>query len=111
MSPQTEMFMPASNAGEIVAIRGGVLDIRFPGKVPRIRDLLRVGEISIEVSALGGEGVVRGMALGQVQGLGLGMAVEATGAPILAPVGDAVRGRVLNVFGTPIDGDGSLGVS
>ena len=90
--------------GEIIAIRGGVLDIHFTGKVPRIHDLLRVGTASIEVSDLVGEGIVRGIALSPIQGLGLGMTVEATGGPIMVPVGDAVRGRMLNVFGQPIDG-------
>lgn len=100
-----------SNSGEIVAIRGGVLDIRFSGKMPRIHDLLRVGTVPIEVSDLVGKGVVRGIALAPVQGLGLGMEVEATGAPILVPVGDAVLGRMLNVFGTPIDGKEALDIA
>ena len=97
-----------ATTGEIVAIRGGVLDIFFRGEPPRIHDLLRVGDISIEVAALVGDGVVRGLALGSVRGLGLGMRVEATGAPIQAPVGDGVLGRMLNVFGDPIDGLGRL---
>lgn len=100
-----------SDSGEIVAIRGGVLDIRFSGKMPRIHDLLRVGTVPIEVSDLVGKGVVRGIALAPVQGLGLGMEVEATGAPILVPVGDAVLGRMLNVFGTPIDGKEALDIA
>jgi F-type H+-transporting ATPase subunit beta len=90
--------------GEIVAIRGGVLDVRFRGKVPRIHDLLHAGKVPIEVSGLVGEGVVRGIALAPVQGLGLGMPVEATGSPISVPVGDSLRGRMLDVFGSPIDG-------
>jgi F0F1-type ATP synthase beta subunit len=45
--------------GQIIAIRGGVVDIRFPGKVPRIHDLLKAGKIAIEVADLAGEGVVR----------------------------------------------------
>ncbi len=39
-----------------------------------------------------------------VRGLGLGMPVYATGAPIQVPVGEAVLGRMLNVFGEAIDG-------
>jgi F-type H+/Na+-transporting ATPase subunit beta len=96
------------DTGKIVAIRGGVLDIKFPGNVPRIHDLLEAGQVPIEVSDLIGEGIVRGVALAPVQGLGLGMMVEATDAPIMVPVGDAVRGRMLNVFGDPIDGKGAI---
>lgn len=94
--------------GEIIAIHGSVVDIRFKGELPRIHDLLLAGALRIEVSSLVGEGVVRGMALGAVPGLGLGTPVVATGAPIQTPVGDALLGRMLNVFGEPIDGKGPI---
>jgi len=106
MSAPGKLTASTETPGEIVAIHGSVLDIRFRGDPPRIHDLLRAGKLRIEVSSLVGEGVVRGMALGAVQGLGLGMPVEATGAPIQVPVGDALRGRMLNVFGEPTDGEG-----
>jgi F-type H+-transporting ATPase subunit beta len=108
MSAPGDLTASSETPGEIVAIHGSVLDIRFRGDPPRIHDLLRAGKLRIEVSSLVGEGVVRGMALGAVQGLGLGMPVEATGAPIQVPVGDALRGRMLNVFGEPIDGKGPV---
>jgi F-type H+-transporting ATPase subunit beta len=108
MSAPGDLTASSETPGEIVAIHGSVLDIRFRGDPPRIHDLLRAGKLRIEVSSLVGEGVVRGMALGAVQGLALGMPVEATGAPIQVPVGDALRGRMLNVFGEPIDGKGPV---
>lgn len=90
--------------GHITAIRGGIVDIIFDGDVPRIHDLLFAGEIALEVTALIGHGLVRAMALSPVRGLGLGVKVTVTGGPIMVPVGDAVLGRMLNVFGAPIDG-------
>lgn len=90
--------------GRIAAIRGGVVDVAFDGAVPRIHDLLIAGEVPLEVSALIGQGMVRAMAMAPVRGLGLGMAVRATGGPIEVPVGEAVLGRMLDVFGAPIDG-------
>ena len=90
--------------GSIAAIRGGVVDVAFVGAVPRIYDLLYVGDVPLEVAALIGGGMVRAMAMAPVQGLGLGMTVTATGGPIKVPVGDAVLGRMLDVFGAPIDG-------
>ncbi|MEQ8734449.1 MAG: hypothetical protein RIC29_05970 [Rhodospirillaceae bacterium] len=74
--------MTPNPLGEIVAIHGGVLDMRFEGRVPRVHELIRVGDVSIEVEALVGDGVVRGMALGSVKGLALGMSANATGAAI-----------------------------
>lgn len=90
--------------GSIVAIRGGVVDAFFPDPVPRIHDLLYAGDVGLEVSSLIGDGIVRTMALAPVRGLGLGSPVVTTGAPIKVPVGDCVLGRMLNVFGAPIDG-------
>ncbi|OAN76424.1 F0F1 ATP synthase subunit beta [Jannaschia sp. EhC01] len=90
--------------GRIAAIRGGVVDVAFDGAVPQIYDLLYAGDVALEVCALVGAGLVRAIALAPVRGLGLGMTVKATGGPIMVPVGDGVLGRMLDVFGAPIDG-------
>lgn len=95
---------PAQTTGVIVAIRGGVVDARFSGAVPRIHDLIYAGDVALEVSSLIGDGIVRAMAMAPVRGLGLGMPVRATGGPIMVPVGDGVLGRMLDVFGAPMDG-------
>jgi F-type H+-transporting ATPase subunit beta len=92
------------NEGKIVSIRGGVVDALFENKVPRIHELIYAQGVPLEVTSLIGEGVVRAMALASVRGLGLGMAVRTTNAPIKVPVGEAMLGRMLNVFGEPIDG-------
>lgn len=89
--------------GEVVGIHGGVVDVLFPQDSPRIHDLLYAGNLAMEVTSLLESGAVRCMALAPVRGLGLGVSVRATGAPIQVPVGDAVLGRMLNVFGEPID--------
>ena len=94
----------ARTDGRIAAIRGGVVDVAFDGPVPKVHDLLHAGDVALEVAALIGDGLVRAMAMAPVRGLGLGMTVTATGAPIMVPVGDAVLGRMLDVFGAPIDG-------
>ncbi|MBW7472055.1 F0F1 ATP synthase subunit beta [Marinobacter sp. M216] len=101
--PRDNHAQPRRGDGTVIAIRGGVVDVRFSDPVPQIRELLYVDTIALEVSSLREEGVARCMALAPVKGLGLGMAVRATGAPIRVPVGDAVLGRMLNVFGAPID--------
>ncbi len=103
-SSQHHQAAPDPLVGSIVAIRGSVVDAAFAGAVPRIHDQLRVGDIALEVASLADHGVVRCIALGTVRGLGLGAPVHATGAPIEVPVGDAVLGRMLNVFGAPLDG-------
>ena len=104
MNAQALSDTGSATNGTIAAIRGGVVDVMFTGAVPRIHDLLFAGEIALEVSGLIGHGLVRAMAMAPVRGLGLGMTVKATGGPIMVPVGDAVLGRMLDVFGAPIDG-------
>lgn len=96
--------MQGHTEGRIAAIRGGVVDVAFDGPVPKVHDLLYAGDVALEVAALIGDGLVRAMAMAPVRGLGLGMRVTATGAPILVPVGEGVLGRMLDVFGAPIDG-------
>lgn len=104
MMPLPTHATDTTQDGYITAIRGGIVDVAFEGSVPRIHDLLFAGRIALEVTALIGDGSVRAMALAPVRGLGLGVKVTATGGPITVPVGDAVLGRMLNVFGAPIDG-------
>lgn len=90
--------------GRVAAIVGGVVDVRFQGQIPRINDLLRVGDLALEVASLESANVVRCMALSSTRGLTLDAVVVPTGGPIMVPVGDAVLGRMLNVFGDPLDG-------
>ncbi|MSU91751.1 F0F1 ATP synthase subunit beta [Rhodobacteraceae bacterium 2CG4] len=91
-------------AGRIIAIRGGVVDVAFEGRSPQINALLLAGELAMEVAAIVGDGVVRCIALGPVRGLGLGQAVSVRGDGIYVPVGEAVLGRMLDLFGAPLDG-------
>ncbi|WP_417272478.1 F0F1 ATP synthase subunit beta [Celeribacter halophilus] len=104
MTTVTDTKAPIATEGHIAAIRGGVVDVHFDGAVPNIHDLLYAGDVALEVSALIGQGLVRAIALAPVRGLGLGMTVRATGGPIMVPVGEGVLGRMLDVFGAPIDG-------
>ncbi len=98
---------PGMAKGAIVSIRGSVVDVRFDGGPPPINRLLRSGtdgQVAIEVAALTGPKTVRGLALNIDHDLALGMPVSDTGGPIQVPVGKSVLGRMLNIFGEPIDG-------
>jgi F-type H+/Na+-transporting ATPase subunit beta len=94
------------NLGVIVAVRGGVVDVRFDARLPPIFSLLRTGsrkEVLIEVLAQRDERHVRGIALTPTQGLARGMSVEDTEGPLMAPVGKGLLSRMFDVFGNPID--------
>ncbi len=94
------------NAGVIASIRGSVVDARFDLRLPDIYSVLRSGasgQIVIEVLAQLDPRHVRGIALTPTQGLARGMAVEDTGSPLKAPVGQGVLSRMFDAFGQPID--------
>jgi len=95
--------------GIITKIIGVVIDVRFDaGEIPAVYDALEVQghseKLVLEVQQQLGDGVVRTIAMGAVDGLKRGLEVSATGAPISVPVGEGVLGRMFNVLGDPIDG-------
>ena len=91
------------NQGEVISVRGSVIDARFTNSLPKIYNLLKAGETMIEVLIHLDPETVRGIALTPTQGLARGSLVIDTGEPIMVPVGEKLLGRVFNVFGLPID--------
>jgi F-type H+-transporting ATPase subunit beta len=79
--------------GVITKIIGVVIDVRFnAGEVPAIYDAIEVQghseKLTLEVQQQLGDGVVRTIAMGAVDGLKRGLEVSSTGAPITVPVGE-----------------------
>ncbi len=98
--------MDEPNRGEVVSVRGSVVEVRFAHRLPPIYSLLRAGrdgEIVIEVLLQPAADRVRGVALTPTQGLQRGAVVTDTGGPLMAPVGKSVLSRMLDVFGNVID--------
>ena len=101
------------NIGKIIAVAGPVVDVAFEkGELPRIREALTVrvgGETRVmEVAQQIGGSAVRCIMLAPSEHLARGMEVEADGSGITVPVGESVLGRMFNVLGEPIDGEGAL---
>ena len=99
------------NIGKIKAVQGSVLEIEFDKDLPAIYTELKTGakmDLTAEVQGYISETVVRALALGQTQGLARGMDVIDTGHQIQVPVGPETLGRMLNVFGNPIDKNGAI---
>ncbi len=93
----------------MVSVRGSVVDILFRRSLPAVNHALRAGserQVIIEVVAHQSEDTVRGIALTPTQGLFRGAPAIDTGQPLRVPVGRRLLGRMLNVFGDPIDGGG-----
>ncbi|WP_126457138.1 F0F1 ATP synthase subunit beta [Sulfuriflexus mobilis] len=98
--------------GNVVEVIGAVVDVEFPrDSVPKIYDALRVDDknLTLEVQAQLGDGIVRTIAMGTTDGLRRGLSVSNTGAAINVPVGQKTLGRIMNVLGEPIDNFGPIG--
>ena len=102
--------------GKIVQVIGPVIDVSFEneeGQLPNILEALEItrdnGQILIaECQQHIGENTVRVIAMDSTDGLHRGMDAVATGKPIVMPVGDEIKGRLLNVTGDAIDGIGEI---
>lgn len=103
------------NTGKIKQIIGPIADIEFSqAEVPKILNAIKIVDaerkinLTAEVALQLGDGVVRCIVLGSTNGLVRGMEATDTGAPITVPVGANTLGRILNVFGDPLDDLGPL---
>jgi F-type H+/Na+-transporting ATPase subunit beta len=105
---------PKGTPGEIVAVRGTVVDVRFAAPLPPRNRQLRAGandHVVLEVHNHLSADTVRCIALNATRRLARGMPVQDTGTALQMPVGEGLVGRVLNVFGEPIDGAGPIEAS
>ncbi len=104
--------------GEITQVVGPAVDVSFPpDALPAIFNALKVSNpslsdtkdnLTLEVAAHLGDGVVRCIAMDSTDGLTRGMAVKDTKSPIMMPVGRDTLGRILNVVGEPVDEAGPI---
>ncbi len=101
-----------ANTGLVKQVIGPVVDVSFSGenvKLPALMSALEIvrpnGEVLIlEVQQHLGEDGVRTIAMDATDGLTRGTVVTDTGRPISMPIGNAIKGRLFNVVGEPIDG-------
>ncbi len=110
--------MAAENVGKVAQVIGPVVDVEFePGQLPSILNSLlitnpaiddRPDNLVVEVAQHLGDNVVRCIAMDTTDGLVRGMPVKDTGNPIKIPVGQPTLGRIMNVVGRPVDGQGPI---
>ena len=102
--------------GHISQVIGPVVDVYFEGHdldaallLPSIHDALTIKRddgrtLVVEVQQHIGEDTVRTVAMDSTDGLRRGMEVIPTGKPITMPVGEQIKGRLMNVVGEAVDG-------
>jgi F-type H+/Na+-transporting ATPase subunit beta len=100
------------NVGKIIEIKGVVIDVVFPDRLPEILTALEIelptGTLVAEVQQHLGDDRIRAVAMDSTDGLSRGVEVVDTGLPISVPVGDPTLGRLWNVIGQAIDGGADL---
>lgn len=106
----------SKNIGKVIQVIGPVVDVSFEqegSELPKIYDALEVVRkdtynLVLECQQHIGESTVRTIAMDSTDGLQRGMDVISTGSPIVMPIGDQIKGRLLNVIGEAIDGIGEV---
>ena len=106
----------SQSKGKIIQVIGPVVDVIFDqegSELPSIFDALEItrenGQLLIlECQQHIGEQTIRTVAMDSTDGLSRGMEVVATGKAISMPVGEVIKGRLLNVIGEAIDGIGFI---
>ncbi len=106
----------AEQIGEIVQVIGPVVDISFEKSgeaLPNIYEAIEIEKLDgetliVECQQHIGENTIRAISMDSTDGLYRGMKAKTTGGDIKMPVGEQIRGRLLNVIGNPIDGLESL---
>ena len=106
----------SKNTGVVSQVIGPVVDVTFDregSELPNIYDALEIKKddgsvLVIECQQDIGENTVRAIAMDSTDGLRRGMKVVATGKPIIMPIGEQIKGRLMNVTGEAIDGMSEL---
>ncbi len=103
----------SGNWGEITQVIGPVVDVRFTDELPEIHNAVHIPredgtELIMETQQHLGERTVRCVALDSTDGLVRKMKAKDMRKKITIPVGPETLGRMLNVWGAPVDGKGPV---
>lgn len=95
-----------ARSGRVVSVQGTLLTADLPGA--RIGEVTRVSGVGLAETVGFKDGRVLLMPFDSLDGVRHGATVHGTGTQPTAQVGEALRGRVIDGFGAPLDGKGPL---
>ena len=107
----SKMFFDPKIEGEIIGIKGQVIEVEFAKRKPNVHDLLLMkedGKVKLEVYSSSGINTFYCLALSAVTSLYRGAKVYSTTSQISFPTGLSLLGRVVDIFGEPLDGGPAL---
>ncbi len=99
--------------GRVRGVRGQIVEVAFDEAVnlPKFFEVLTSPEnpkVKLEVYAYAPDNSLFCLSLTKRSNLCRDMTVVSTGGPLKVPVGDAILGRVFNLFGDPVDNKGPI---
>lgn len=100
-------------SGKIISVKNQVVEIEFPHAKPAIHDLLVLEsnkDVVFEVYSSSKTNSFYCLCLTTTQDLYRGAKVLNSGSQIMFPVGKELLGRVVDIFGRPIDNKGVINV-
>ncbi len=103
--------MENKDVGRVLSIKGQVVEVEFSENKPSIHDLLILEsdpDVRLEVYSSSGTNSFYCLALSRTHKLFRGVAIVNTKNPILFPVGREMLGRVVDIFGRPVDSAGDI---
>ncbi|HWA51568.1 MAG TPA: F0F1 ATP synthase subunit beta [Patescibacteria group bacterium] len=102
------------NSGKVVSIKGQIVEVHFQDEQPRIYDILVFEDkdkkvlSKMEVSSSSVDSTYYCLALGKTTDLYRGAIVRNTNEGVVFPVSQNILGRVVNLFGEPLDALGDV---
>lgn len=99
------------NKGKIISIRGQIVEVHFPNLKPKMHDIILLEEdtsVKMEVFTSSSGSNFYCLCLSPVSKLYRGASVVNTQEPVMIPVGEAILGRIIDIFGNSQDGLGPI---
>jgi F-type H+/Na+-transporting ATPase subunit beta len=111
--PSEKKTQSAAFKGRIFAIRGQIVEVSYDDNkdLPYVTEILTSPDnasVRLEVYKYGEGNVLFCLLLTKKKDVHRNMAIISTGSPLKIQVGDAVLGRVMNLFGAPQDNKGEI---
>lgn len=104
--------MSVSNKGKVIGIKDFIVEVRFDGDVkPEPTTVLTLEEdplVKMQVFGSSDVSTFYCVALSPIERFHRGALVLNTGESLKMPVGDKILGRVMDIFGSPRDGQGKI---
>ncbi len=99
--------------GTVESINGDIAEVKFDQLMPKLNDVLtseKTPSVILQIYTAAGRGSYYCMILRGKEELTRGERLIVSTDSMSIPVGDAIMGRVMNLFGDPIDGKGPIEV-